>query len=306
MITRTEPVEGIASAQGLDVSSFQGEFSWAGARREVPDLQFGMFRLTQGLGGRGLNSPDPDAFWNHEQIKDQNLARGAYHFLDPFLSGQAQAHYYLSAFDKLGLAAGDMLFCDNETPGVSPAATAACALAFMRELDTLAPRQPRGVYTFIDFARQGNCAGLGAYPLWLANSNTANVAPMAPPPWTGMKFWQWGERNGDDADAFMGTAGALEAWLASFTVSPLPAPAGPSVTPGKGFADFGWGALPGETEYHFQVELLPHGRLVADRPAVTATHIGGLALTPGSYRWRVSGRAPRDGEWSTWRSFSVS
>jgi GH25 family lysozyme M1 (1,4-beta-N-acetylmuramidase) len=209
----------VHSAQGLDVSNFQGRFNWAG----TTGLTFGIHRLTQGLSTPGTNSPDPTAVWNHEQIAKKGLHRGAYHFLDPFESGAAQAASFVNALDSLGFSTTDMLWLDNENarnPG--PAQTAACARAFMAELDKLAPHNPRGVYTFISYAQQGYCAGLGHYPLWLAHP--AATAPTAPPPWAKWIFWQWGTRNGTDADAFNGTAADLDAWLTSFKPKPQHGP----------------------------------------------------------------------------------
>jgi lysozyme len=204
----------VQSAQGIDVSDYSGHYDWAGAKHAVPDLCFGIYRLTQGLGAGGTVSPDPDAAWNHQQIAAQGLHRGAYHFLDPHLDGAQQAQYFMAQHARLGTTPADMLWLDNETAGPSVAETAACAVAFMDELDKLAPRNPRGVYTFIDFAREGNCDGLSGYPLWLAYPATA--APSTPPPWHRWTFWQWGQRNGTDTDAFNGTASQLDDWIASY------------------------------------------------------------------------------------------
>ncbi|MDQ2874802.1 MAG: glycoside hydrolase family 25 protein [Actinomycetota bacterium] len=232
MTVRTsEPLEGVASAQGLDVSNFQGKFSWAA----TSGLSFGIHRLTQGLGGAGLNSPDPTATWNHQQIAAKGLIRGAYHFLDPSQDGAAQARYYSAAYTTLGLRPADMMWLDSETSGRQNAAeVSACARAFMAELKSLHPRQPMGVYTFISFATGGFCDGLGSWPLWLAYP--ASGAPKPPPPWARWTFWQWGLRNGDDADAFNGTAAQLGAWVESFApaapVPPAPKPpAAPSAKP---------------------------------------------------------------------------
>jgi len=204
----------VQSAQGLDVSDFSGQYRWDEAKKSIPDLQFGIYRLTQGLGASGTVSPDPDAAWNHAQIAAQGLQRGAYHFLDPHLGGEAQAGYFVTEHAKLGTTPADMLWLDNETAGASVAETAACAVAFMAELDKLIPHNPRGVYTFIDFAREGNCDGLSGYPLWLAYPSAA--APATPPPWHRFTFWQWGQRNGTDTDAFNGTASQLDDWIAGF------------------------------------------------------------------------------------------
>lgn len=219
MITTFDPVAGVASAQGLDVSNFQGQFDWAHAKATIPDLAFGIFRLTEGLPSSGDNSPDPDAVWNHNQIRAQGLYRGAYHFLHPSLSGKAQAAYFVQAHQQIGFEQTDMLWLDNEvTDGLGPAQVAACARDFMTELKVLRPNSPQGVYTFISFASGGYNAGLGSLPLWLAFPNA--TAPTAPPPWAKWTFWQWGARNGTDADAFQGTTSALHNWIASFSAAP--------------------------------------------------------------------------------------
>lgn len=218
----TSPVP-VKSAEGRDVSNFQGQYDWAKAAAD--GACFGIYRLTQGLGGSGDNSPDPTAVWNFGQLKSRGLHHGAYHYLDPALSGADQAGYFVAQHKLLGLDTADMLWLDNETPAASPAAVAACAREFMDELDRLCPYNPRGVYTYIDFARQGNCAGLEGDPLWLAYPNAA--APVAPPPWTRWTFWQWGTRDGTDADAFNGTAAQLASWIGSFAPKPAPVPRPP-------------------------------------------------------------------------------
>lgn len=225
MIRTFEPVKGVQSAQGLDVSDWQGRFSWSAAVKALPGLAFGIHRATQGLGGAGTGSPDPDMVWNHQQIRDNGLRRGAYHFLDPHLDGAAQARYFVDTLGRIGLVDRDLLWLDNETAGSSPPAVAACARAFMGELATLRPNNPQGVYTFINFANQGNCNGLSPYALWLAYP--AASAPVPPPPWVHWTFWQYGLRNGVDADAFNGTISNLDAWINSFLPPPPPPPGPP-------------------------------------------------------------------------------
>jgi lysozyme len=214
------------SAQGLDVSNYQGQFDWSA----VTGLSFGIYRMTQGL-GVNTNSPDPDAPWNNQELEAKGLIRGAYHFFDPNLSGEAQAQYFVTQRSLIGLNGSDMLWLDHETAGASPADTSAAATAFMTELDTLMPHNPRGVYTYISFATAGNCAGLDRWPLWLAYP--AATAPVAPPTWSNWTFWQWGLRNGVDTDAFNGTAAELQAWIAGYT-TPTPqaytAPPNTSIT----------------------------------------------------------------------------
>jgi lysozyme len=221
MITTAE-FGGVASAQGLDVSNFQGRYDWAAAKKSTPALAFGIHRVTQGL-GRGVNSPDPTASWNHGAIKAEGLHRGGYHFLDPVLDGGAQARYFADTWDRLGLNASDMLWLDNEDNkggAISAARIAACAQAFMAELHHLLPHNPKGVYSNLNFGMIGADSGLGRWPWWAAHPGGA---PASPPPWSTWTFWQWGTRNGVDADAFNGTAAHLDAWISSFRPAP-PAP----------------------------------------------------------------------------------
>lgn len=223
--TLADLTTGTVSAQGIDVSNFQGNYDWAHARASVPGLAFGIFRATQGLGGGGTNSPDPFARHNHDAIAAAGLSRGAYHFLNPSLDGARQANHFVTEMDGLGLLRADMLWLDNEDAhGLAPAAVSRCARAFMAELDKLCPHNPRGVYTFISFGADGFNAGLDHYPLWLARPGL--TAPAPPPPWHRWTFWQWGIRNGVDVDAFNGSTAQLHAWIASFAPKP-PAPAGP-------------------------------------------------------------------------------
>jgi Glycosyl hydrolases family 25 len=108
----------VHSAQGRDVSNFQAKYAWSA----TTGLSFGIYRLTQGLGRPGTNSPDPYAQWNHDQIKAKGLVHGAYHFFDPGLSGPAQAEYFVTQHSIIGLSDGDMLWLDNESAsGVAPA-----------------------------------------------------------------------------------------------------------------------------------------------------------------------------------------
>jgi lysozyme len=203
-----------AQAHGIDVSNFAGDFDWT----STSGLSFGICRASQGLGGSGTNSPDPFLAWNWPRIKAKGLARGAYHFLNPGLSGADQASYFVDTVSKVGLETTDMLWLDNETAGASAADVAACARDFMAKLVSLRPHNPCGVYSFYDFITSGNCAGLQSYPLWLAIYQSAT--PSAPAPWNAWKFWQSGGASNHDNDVFNGAAAELTAWITSFQPNP--------------------------------------------------------------------------------------
>ena len=208
----------VASAQLLDVSNWQGpHFDWDHAKATIPNLVGGIFRLTQGLGGRGTNSPDPTAQHNFDALQRLGLWPAAYHFMDPALDGGAQSSYFTTELHKLGQIPQTLgQFLDNETAkaGISADHTSKVAQAFMTERQKLSPFNPNGIYSFIDFIKWGYCDGLAHYPLWLAFPSSK--APMTPMPWTKITFWQWGQRNGIDADAFMGTVTDFHAWVASY------------------------------------------------------------------------------------------
>jgi lysozyme len=199
-------------ARGVDVSNYAGEFNWAA----MPGLSFGICRATQGLGEVGTNSPDPFLSWNWPRIRDQGLARGAYHFLDPRLDGAEQARYFVDTVGAQGLLTTDMLWLDNETGSVPVADVAACAQDFMTTLTSLRPHNPCGVYSFWDFILSGNCASLEKYPLWLAVYQSAT--PGAPAPWSSWRFWQSGSSSsgGYDDNVFNGSAAELTQWINSY------------------------------------------------------------------------------------------
>lgn len=201
---------GIMSAQLIDVSNFQGPFNWAGAKSSTPQLAGGICKATE-----GNTFLDPDLAHNWAGIKDQNLARGAYHFGHPGESPGTQLTFFLNHLAALGLTTRDILALDLEvSDGLTPAQVSRWAQTFMSGLRASRPHNPIVVYTMVSFATGGEAAGLGAYPLWLAKP--ASVAPAAPPPWARWTFWQWGTRSGVDADAFNGTAEQLAAWIDSF------------------------------------------------------------------------------------------
>ncbi len=70
------------------------------------------------------------------------------------------------------------------------------------------------VYTFLSFAEEGNCAGLGHYPLWIAEPSAPAGRPVVPKPWSTWKFHQYGTTrvgtNTVDVNVFNGDTAALK------------------------------------------------------------------------------------------------
>lgn len=191
----------VATAKGQDRSSYQPVASWGG-------LSFGICKATE-----GLTWTDP-AFarnWRHLD----GMMRGVYHFLHPDQDGAAQARHFMSVVTPRGLAAGDMLWCDSETPHSD---VDAVTLAFLREAARLAPPGVKiGTYANHNVGQALHKTAATFPDLWFAwPSKTAPPAALYAP-WKGWRIWQYGfgALNGGtvDLDAYNGTAEQMHAWL---------------------------------------------------------------------------------------------
>lgn len=190
----------MANAQGIDVSSFQGTFNW---QAEKGSISFAFVKATE-----GNTITDPEFARNWQQAKAIGIVRGAYCLGHPRDGAAANAEHFVSVVRARGLEAGDLLALDLEvSDGLAPAQVAAYARNFCADVERATGRPPV-VYTFIDFAREGNCAGLGGYPLWIANPSSAPGHPTVPAPWTRWHFHQYAT-NIVDRDVFNGDTAAL-------------------------------------------------------------------------------------------------
>ncbi len=191
----------MANAQGIDVSSFQGTFDWAAERGSI---SFGFAKATE-----GVTITDPEFARNWQQIKAMGFVRGAYHFGHPKDGAGASAQAFLAAVRAQGLERGDLLALDLETTdGLGPAQVATFARNWCAEVAAATGRKPI-VYTFISFAQEGNCAGLGGHPLWIADPSSPEGHPTVPRPWTTWTFHQYATTL-VDRDVFNGDGAALK------------------------------------------------------------------------------------------------
>lgn len=99
---------------------------------------------------------------------------------------------------------------DHENPGSSPSHDAAWALTWLKRVESKLGFKPL-VYTYISFAKEGRCNGLGGYKLWLADPSSDKGHPRVPAPWTSAVMHQWGTVNKVDADVFFGDLNAFHA-----------------------------------------------------------------------------------------------
>ncbi len=173
---------------GVDVSSFQGLPShWS---QVAGPISWAAVKITE-LEPNGVHYVNPDAGPDWAYLQRQNLNRVAYLFGHPSVNAGDTVTFFLSELDKLGLHDGDGIALDLEvTDGLGPAAVSAWARNVASQLHARTGRQPV-IYTFLSFAESGNCAGLGHYPLWIADPSSAMGRPQVPAPWTAWTMHQY-------------------------------------------------------------------------------------------------------------------
>jgi GH25 family lysozyme M1 (1,4-beta-N-acetylmuramidase) len=196
----------VANAAGIDVSSFQPSFDWAAEKGRI---SFAFIKATEGMTVR-----DPEFAANWQAAKAIGIVRGAYHFAHPKNGAANDSRAFLAQVRAHGLQAGDLLALDLETTdGLSPQRVAEYARNWCAEVQRASGHTPV-VYTFLDFAHQGNCAGLGHYPLWIAEPSAPAGRPVVPQPWSTWKFHQYGTArvgtNTVDVNVFNGDTAALK------------------------------------------------------------------------------------------------
>ena len=166
---------------GVDVSSFQGlPSNW---KHAAGPISWAAVKITE-LEPNGVHYVNPDAGPDWAYLERQNLNRVAYLFGHPSVNAGDTVTFFLSQLNRLGLHDGDGIALDLEvTDGLGPAAVSAWARNVASQLHNRTGRQPV-IYTFLSFAESGNCAGLGHYPLWIADPSSPMGRPRVPGPWT--------------------------------------------------------------------------------------------------------------------------
>jgi hypothetical protein len=203
---------------GVDVSSFQGEpASWA---KNAGAIQWAAVKITElqppnSAPHRYVN-PDAAADWAY--LKQHGLVRVAYLFGHPSVAAAATVSFFAQQLNALGVEDGDAIALDHEvTDGLGPAAVSAWAVAVLKGLHTAFGRIPL-IYTFLSFATEGNCAGLGIYPLWMSDPSRAAGHPRVPAPWKTWALHQYATSGNIDRDvSSYATPAAMRAALGKGT-----------------------------------------------------------------------------------------
>src|SRR5215472_14875034 len=170
----------VKTIRGVDVSSFQGPpGAWQGQARGV---KWVAVKLTE-LQPNDVPFINPDAPADWAFVGSKKLGRIAYMFGHPSVSPKKSVALLAGELKRLGVRDTDGIMLDLEvTDGLSPAKVSAWARAVMAELRKEFGRTPF-LYTFIDFAREGNTSGLEKYPLWISDPSSPAGHPVVPPPW---------------------------------------------------------------------------------------------------------------------------
>lgn len=181
---------------GVDISAFQqGPGVW---EKEAGKISFAAVKISELSSAGPYVSPDAAADW--AALGKLGKGRIAYLFGHPGMPASATVSLFLGHLNPLGLEDGDGVALDLEvTDGLHAAAVAAWARDVLALLERETSRSPL-LYSFISFIDAGNCAGLGAYPLWLADPSSAPGKPRVPAPWKTWAIQQTGISGAIDRD----------------------------------------------------------------------------------------------------------
>jgi lysozyme len=185
---------------GVDVSSFQGApVSWA---KNAGAIQWAAVKITElePHGSSLIRYVNPEAAADWAYLKQQGLVRIGYLFGHPSVSAAETVSFFAEQLDALGVEDGDAVALDHEvTDGLGPAAVSAWAVSVLAGLRTTFARTPL-IYTFLNFASEGNCAGLGSYPLWMSDPSSPAGHPRVPAPWQTWALHQYATTGNIDRD----------------------------------------------------------------------------------------------------------
>jgi len=182
---------------GVDVASFQGlPRHWTHVAGDITWAAVKITELEQD-GTRYVNPyADADWKWLHAHAK----GRVAYFFGHPSRSPAESVAFFIAHLTRLGLQDADAVAVDLEvTDGRGVAEGASWGVQVLSELERTLSRKPL-LYTFVDFARAGYCAGQEDYPLWVADWSTPPGHPEVPRPWRTWAIHQYDISGSIDRD----------------------------------------------------------------------------------------------------------
>ncbi|HET9893714.1 MAG TPA: glycoside hydrolase family 25 protein [Streptosporangiaceae bacterium] len=186
----------MARLRGVDVSAYQGA---PGAWKNDARFDFAAVKITE-LQRGGVKYVNPDAAADWAYLAQAGKGRIAYLFAHPSVAADETVDFFVSVLNPMGVAAGDAIAVDLEqTDGLSPSVVSAWAQEVTHKLSVRYGR-PVILYTYIDFAREGNCSGLGGWPLWLSDPSSPAGHPDVPAPWKHAVIHQFKTAGAIDLD----------------------------------------------------------------------------------------------------------
>src|SRR5580700_8223103 len=207
--------------KGVDVSSFQGPpADWTAS---AGSISWAAVKITE-LEPDGTRYVNPDAAADWKWLRSKKKGRVAYLFGHPSVSATSTVDFFIDELKPLGIEDSDAVAVDLEVSnGLSASAVAAWGRRVMSQLEKKLDRKPL-FYTFIDFATEGNCAGLEGYPLWIAAPSDAAGKPQVPKPWKTWAIHQYDISGDIDRDVANYTSLAHMYAALGKTAKPKPAP----------------------------------------------------------------------------------
>ena len=226
--------------KGCDVSSFQGEpGDWTGL---AGDIAWAAVKLSELSPAAPYVNPDAAADW--AWLGENGKLRVAYLFCHPAAPVGDTVALFESTLNTLGYTDDDMIMLDFETTdGLGPADCAAWADSVAGLLRRDLDRQVI-LYTYLNFAWSGNCAGLGGLPLFISDPSAAPGHPTVPAPWGTWALHQYSISGNIDRDV-ANFASQQEMLAALGRPAPDPGPQ-PAPLPVTGDSDVFFSLPPGE------------------------------------------------------------
>lgn len=216
----------VSYVKGIDVALWEPVIDWAKVRAQ--DIRFVFIKASQ----KDFTDPLFDSHW--AGAKQAGILRGAYHFLDPSVSGTLQANTFLA---KVKLEPGDLppvldleelktntaqgsTGSKGSKPGrgkdgkgakggksgmIPNAQIVSCAEAWLTKVEAETGRKPI-IYSGPFFLRDRVSRPNGKpppwatkYVIWLANYLNHEIGendlPFQPPGWSPWTFWQYNDKG---------------------------------------------------------------------------------------------------------------
>lgn len=196
-LTKAAPAAPPKLQVGVDVSSYQGAPSkWSGT---AGTISWAGVKVTE-LEPNGTRYVNPYAAADWEWLASKRKGRIAYLFGHPSVSAASTVDFFITQLHSLGLKDADGIALDLEVSnGLTASHVASWGADVQSELESRLSRTPL-LYTFVDFAEEGNCAGLGRYPLWIADPSSTKGHPRVPGPWKTWAIHQYDISGSIDRD----------------------------------------------------------------------------------------------------------